>query len=191
MLIGALADAGATKFHVTVEHQHGAHIVKIIEQAGLPARVVRNALAVFQEEKSLSVGDCLAFELPGVDHRLLARQRRQRHGDGRARHFGPCRHPRLLTGVPITPAVRSWNSPRPERVARRAGAHLDGIAGLPAIDILAKDLLSPHSPGHLKAGLALHLFRHHDDEPSISGNRSCFGSELDLDTGSGGEESRQ
>jgi hypothetical protein len=30
----------------------------------------------------------------------------------------------------------------------------------------------------------LHLFRHHDDEPSISGHRSCFGSELDLDTGS-------
>ena len=133
---------GATKFHVAVEHQHAhrhlSHIVKIIEKASLPQRAAKNALAVFQRlgeaeaavhqvpiEKvhfhevgaadSIAdiVGACLAFELLGRrPHRLLAHQRRQRHGEDRAWHFaGPgaghgapadWRRPSMRAG-------RSWN----------------------------------------------------------------------------------
>jgi len=87
----------------------------------------------------------------------------------------------------VTPSA--WNPGRVRRRAeKRVRAHLDRITGLPAIDVLAEDLLSRQSPRHLKPGLALHLLRHHNDEPSVSGGGSCFGSQFHLDTRSGGEQ---
>jgi uncharacterized protein (TIGR00299 family) protein len=124
---------GATKFHVAVEHQHAhrhlSHIVKIIENASLPARAAQNALAVFRRlgeaeaeihqvpiEKvhfhevgaadSIAdiVGACLAFDLLGVD-RIACSPVNVGSGTVKTEHgILPVPAPataRLLTGVPI------------------------------------------------------------------------------------------
>jgi uncharacterized protein (TIGR00299 family) protein len=124
---------GATKFHVAVEHQHAhrhlSHIVKIIENAGLPARAAQNALAVFRRlgeaeaevhqvpiEKvhfhevgaadSIAdiVGACLAFDLLGVDT-VVSSPINVGSGTVKTEHgILPVPAPataRLLTGVPI------------------------------------------------------------------------------------------
>jgi hypothetical protein len=71
-------------------------------------------------------------------------------------------------------------SQRVQRGARSVRAHLHRIAWLPAIHVLAEDLLRFQPPGNLKPGLALHLLGHHHDQPPIPRRRSA---QLYLDAG--------
>jgi uncharacterized protein (TIGR00299 family) protein len=124
---------GATRYHVEAgeqrAHRHLAHIVKIIEKAGLPERAARNAVAIFQRlgeaeaavhhvpiEKvhfhevgaadSIAdiVGASVGFELLGVD-RIVCSPVNVGSGTVNTEHgVLPVPAPataRLLTGVPV------------------------------------------------------------------------------------------